>query len=54
MRSAAFAGGFMGGLIIGFPIPVAIAPTPDEKNLTLIEVAARVASETHELPSKQQ
>jgi len=52
-KGAAFAAGFLGGLIIGLPIALAVASIPDEKNITLSEVADRAASKTYELPTKQ-
>lgn len=49
----AFVAGLLGGLIIGLPVALAVASIPDEKNITMSEVADRVASKTHALPTKQ-
>jgi len=43
---AAFVSGFMGGLLIGLPLALVIASIPDERDITMTELADKVAAKT--------
>jgi hypothetical protein len=45
-QAAAFASGLAGGLLIGLPLAMALASIPDEKGMTMPELAEKVAAKT--------
>jgi len=50
---AAAVSGFMGGLLIGVPLALAIAAIPDEKGLTMTELADKVTAKTCDRNTKK-
>ena len=44
--AAAAASGFLGGILIGIPLAIALASIPDEKGLTITELADKVSAKT--------
>lgn len=51
-QASAFASGFLGGIIIGLPLAMALASIPDEKGLSMPELADKVAAKTCDKTSK--
>ncbi len=45
-QAAAFTSGLLGGLLIGLPLAMALASIPDERDMTMSELAEKVAAKT--------